>query len=241
MPHSSCPRLLISVRSAAEAATALAAGADILDVKEPSRGSLGMASPDVITQIVAVSGGRVPVSVALGEWRDRSELPDFTGVTWAKLGFRDARGHEGAIPSVWRELATSLSTTTLIPVAYADYRRVAAPPFETILEWSCLNARRGDGLRGILIDTAVKDGHGLFSWYSPSQLGAFRESCAAAGLFLALAGSLAREDVRRLVNEVAPDVIAVRGAACRGNRREAAIDGEAVIALKALMQATVPA
>ena len=35
------PGLLVSVRSAAEAATALAGGADLIDVKEPSRGPLG--------------------------------------------------------------------------------------------------------------------------------------------------------------------------------------------------------
>ena len=38
-------RLLVSVRSAAEAEVALGAGADLIDVKEPSRGSLGAADP----------------------------------------------------------------------------------------------------------------------------------------------------------------------------------------------------
>ncbi len=40
-------RLLVSVRSAAEAEIALSAGADLIDVKEPSRGSLGAADPAV--------------------------------------------------------------------------------------------------------------------------------------------------------------------------------------------------
>ena len=41
---SNSPGLLVSVRSAAEAITALEAGADVIDVKEPSRGALGAAS-----------------------------------------------------------------------------------------------------------------------------------------------------------------------------------------------------
>ena len=36
-------RLLVSVRSAAEAEIALHGGADLIDVKEPTRGSLGRA------------------------------------------------------------------------------------------------------------------------------------------------------------------------------------------------------
>ena len=36
--------LLVSVRSASEARVALAAGVDVIDVKEPNRGSLGAAS-----------------------------------------------------------------------------------------------------------------------------------------------------------------------------------------------------
>ena len=38
-------RLLVSVRSAAEARAALSGGADIIDAKEPSLGSLGAVGP----------------------------------------------------------------------------------------------------------------------------------------------------------------------------------------------------
>ena len=38
-------RLLVSVRSAAEVRPALAGGADIIDAKEPSLGSLGRGEP----------------------------------------------------------------------------------------------------------------------------------------------------------------------------------------------------
>jgi uncharacterized protein (UPF0264 family) len=40
-------RLLVSVANAAEARTALEGDADIIDVKDPSRGSLGMADASV--------------------------------------------------------------------------------------------------------------------------------------------------------------------------------------------------
>ncbi len=65
------PQLLVSVRNAAEAIAAVEGGADIIDVKEPNRGSLGCAAPAVIREIGAVVRGSLfsqrPLSVALGE------------------------------------------------------------------------------------------------------------------------------------------------------------------------------
>ena len=45
-------RLLVSVRSVEEAEAALAGGADLIDVKEPTRGSLGRADDAVIAAIL---------------------------------------------------------------------------------------------------------------------------------------------------------------------------------------------
>ena len=46
-------KLLVSVRSVAEARIALAGGVDLIDVKEPRRGSLGAADAGIIAEIVA--------------------------------------------------------------------------------------------------------------------------------------------------------------------------------------------
>ena len=62
--------LLVSVRSVAEAEIALAGGAAIIDVKEPSRGALGRADDTIIADIVRSVAGRAPVSAALGELID---------------------------------------------------------------------------------------------------------------------------------------------------------------------------
>lgn len=48
---STAPRLLVSVRSADEALAALCGGVDIIDVKEPFRGPLGMADDEVIRSV----------------------------------------------------------------------------------------------------------------------------------------------------------------------------------------------
>jgi hypothetical protein len=90
--------LLVSVRDVAEARLALAAGVDLLDVKEPRAGSLGAASNNVIHEVVRVVNGRVPTSAALGELVDfdldlARRLPD--ELIYAKLGLSGCRDLDG--------------------------------------------------------------------------------------------------------------------------------------------------
>ncbi len=81
------------MRSEAEARVACAGGCDILDVKEPSRGSLGMAPVDVLSQISArltSTPQAPPLSMALGElaeWPDDRPLPALPpGIAFLKVG-----------------------------------------------------------------------------------------------------------------------------------------------------------
>ena len=83
-------QLLVSVRTPDEAVAAVDGRADIIDVKEPTKGSLGRPSDAIVAAIGASVTDR-PVSIALGEladWRgsDAPDLPAFEGVRWAKIG-----------------------------------------------------------------------------------------------------------------------------------------------------------
>ena len=78
-------RLLVSVRSATEALSALAGGAAIIDVKEPSRGPLGRADDMVIRAVLAAAADRVPVSAACGELIE-PQTPAPHGLAFTKVG-----------------------------------------------------------------------------------------------------------------------------------------------------------
>lgn len=56
--------LLVSVRNAIEAQTAVAGGAQLIDVKEPFAGSLGAASVAQWQEVIDTCGDQVPLSVA---------------------------------------------------------------------------------------------------------------------------------------------------------------------------------
>lgn len=60
-------RFLVSVRDVAETETALAAGADIIDLKDPAKGALGALDPAAIASCVTRIAGRAEVSATVGD------------------------------------------------------------------------------------------------------------------------------------------------------------------------------
>ena len=73
------------------------------------------------------------------------------------------------------------------------------------------------GCRGLLIDTWSKEGPTLLDWLTADQLRQVRTLTRDAGLLLALAGSISSQHLS-LVVAIQPDIIAVRGAVCDGDR-----------------------
>ena len=206
--------LLVSVRSPQECTVALRSAVSVIDIKEPRHGSLGAADSDVVQQIVTAVGGRLPVSVALGELQDfqPDRFATLPAVDFLKIGLAGC----AALPcwrqrwqAAWHELP---EPSRRVAVAYADAELAKSPPWIEVLE-----AGQESGCRVLLVDTYDKSAGGLLDWVSRPQLQQLRELTHAAGLELALAGSLTRLQVVELL-EWQPDYIAVRSAACRGQR-----------------------
>lgn len=213
-------RLLVSVRSAEEAADAVSAGADLIDVKEPNAGSLGAATPEVVAEVMQAVAGRRPTSIALGElhhgiseWSAFAQrlapelLPQFV-----KFGLAGCAGRPG-IEGLWRAaLATLPLSVAPVAVLYADWSLAASPPRDWVLR--CAKQLR---CRALLVDTFDKRGPGLLGLWRLEELGRCVETARDAGLLVVLAGQVTAEQFEQLV-PLAPDFIAVRGAVCRGDR-----------------------
>src|SRR5262245_60324539 len=86
-------QLLVSARNAADAAAALAGGADIVDAKEPSEGALGAVTIEVLRDMLSTVDAARPVSAALGDAEDAEALERYVraraveGVAFVKIGF----------------------------------------------------------------------------------------------------------------------------------------------------------
>jgi uncharacterized protein (UPF0264 family) len=234
-------RLLVSVRSVDEVRAALAGGADIIDVKEPLRGALGAADPEVVKAIAAKVPSSIPVSVALGDPADTAVVQATVtrlaphreaGEVILKLGFAGATTEIEAEKRLRAaiDIASSGTAPTLVAVAYADWPHAGGPSPSAVVR---VAARAG--ARGVLLDTFIKDSGNLFSSISPRALPQWIEEARSLVLLVAVAGSLDAEGIVRLLSPL-PDVVGVRGAACHGGRL-GRVSAERVRALRLLVDA----
>jgi uncharacterized protein (UPF0264 family) len=233
-------KLLVSVVDADEARAAAAAGADIVDVKNPVEGSLGAPSPAVIAQVRAVVAADVPVSAAIG---DMPNLPGTaalaalgavrSGATFVKVGLWGVSTESEAVVLL-RTVREGAPGALVVAGAYADARRVTHAPLAPELLPRVAHAA---GVGVCLLDTAVKDGRGLLEWLSPDALVSLVHEAHAAGLQVALAGALRAENLP-VVAATGADIAGVRSAACGDDRRSGPLETARVRALRAACAAT---
>jgi len=206
------PKLLVSVRDAAEARAALQGGADLIDVKEPDRGPLGAADAATIDAVVA-EAQPVLTSAALGELGEGRSLagvahaPDF-----AKFGLAGCAADD-AWPLRWQRAILELPARTKpVAVGYADWSAAAAPPPAEIVA-----AARELSCAAILIDTHDKQAGTLLDCWTLDEIAQLLSAAREAQMLAVVAGGLTASDLAR-VAPLGPDYVGVRGAACRGGR-----------------------
>ena len=232
-------KLLVSVVDVAEARAAAAAGADIVDVKNPAEGSLGAPPPAVIASVRAAVPAELPVSAAIG---DMPNLPGTaalaalgaarSGATYVKVGLWGVSTEDEAV-ALLRAVREAVPDAVVVAAGYADAERVAHAPLAPELLPRVAHAA---GVEVCLVDTAVKDGRGLLEWLSPESLVA---EAHAVGLEVALAGALRAEDLP-IVRDAGADIAGVRSAACGDGRRSGPLDAARVRALVAATRERLP-
>ncbi|MEO8716366.1 MAG: (5-formylfuran-3-yl)methyl phosphate synthase [Acetobacteraceae bacterium] len=220
-------RMLASVTGPAEAEVALAGGADIIDLKDPSRGALGAVEARTVRETVEAIAGRSAVSAVTG---DLPMQPDYvlaaaremagTGVDYVKIGIFAGGDARGCI----RALASVAARTRLVAVLFAD----RAPDFSLL--GSLAEAR----FAGAMLDTQNKSNGRLLRHMDVPQLQHFVASCRSAGLMAGLAGSLEAPDIPRLL-VLDPDLLGFRGALCGPGGRTAGLDLGRVEVIRALI------
>lgn len=217
--NSQTTNLLVSVRSAEEARAALDGGADVIDVKEPSRGSLGAASPATIVSVIEEVDGAALVTAACGELTEyQAGTPLLKGLYAAKIGMAGTSSlTENERNALWANALTDFGLSHRVAVAYADYQASKSPSPELVVR-----AGAALGCRFFLIDTFDKS---LSLCDLVAKDTAFSEEidcslklATSHHMRLVIAGSVRQQDLRGVVSRWSPDYIAVRGAACDGSR-----------------------
>lgn len=211
-----CPRLLVSVRDAAEAQTAAECSVDLIDVKEPANGPLGAPAPAVVASVADVVGSAQPISIALGELielppRLDHAPPHLASVEFAKIGLAGA----GGVRRWWVDWEQAWSSfpahLSRVGVIYVDWQAARAPDPRT-----ALRVFLDGGCRAVLFDTFQKGGRSLLD-HGSGDLAEWIDAARTAAPLLVLAGSLSTSRLE-LLRPYAPEYVAIRGAACEGGR-----------------------
>lgn len=219
--------MLASVTNPAEAEAVWAGGADIIDLKDPTKGALGALDVRVVADIVRAVAKRKPVSAAAG---DAFAAPEAavdavttmiaTGVDYVKVGFSSDQAGARCI----RALASMTGDVKLVGVLFADR--------EPDLDLLRLMAKQG--FIGAMLDTAAKGDGRLLDHMDVAALVQFVDQCRANGLMAGLAGSLEPPDVPRLL-PLRPNYLGFRGSLCHGRSRNGSIDPASVRMIRELI------
>jgi hypothetical protein len=218
--------LLVSVRSADEVASALAGGADLIDVKEPAKGPLAPAEAEVVAAVIDEVDGTVPVSAALGEWSPNAiteahwhlELP-LQYVKWGLAGYSATPGWGEDLLDTRRELPIGME---MVAVAYADWERAKSVSPAEVAKFA-----KRFRFKAFLLDTWGKDGKTLLDFMTPREVAELVDGLKRVYTTVAIGGSLRPEQVKQLKG-VNPDYFAVRTSACAGGKRDGVIDSARV-------------
>lgn len=219
------PAFLASVTSTSEACEAFAAGADVIDCKDPGSGALGRLDPAEIVAIVDAVSALAPVSATIG---DRFDTPEAavrsaeevaaTGVAIVKCGFF---GELNDVAIAQALSSARLGRAHLFGVLMAD----RAGDFSIVAHL----ARAG--FIGVMLDTADKSRGSLRTILNESRIQAFLAAARSCKLAAGLAGSLREADIAPLV-ALHPDILGFRGALCEGGRT-AVLSEERVVRVRA--------
>lgn len=228
-------KLLISVTCVEEALEAFKGGADIIDVKNPSEGSLGGHYPWIVKE-VRKAIPQVEVSAAVG---DSPYLPGFVslacygltlcGVDYVKIGIYGPKNLNEALKlagASCKAVKIANKKAKVVLTGYADYREVKCLNPAAIPEVAYkVNADV------VMIDTKIKNGLKTLHYLKLNELKEFINKAHSYGLKAALAGSLRLEDIK-VARDIEADIVGFRSAACRGNRVNGRVSSELVYELK---------
>ena len=220
--------MLASVATIEEARTVLAAGVDIIDLKNPANGVLGAVDHDVARRVVEHVAQRKLVSATIGDLPMQPGLiaqaiaqMSATGVDIVKVGI-----FSGNLPGEFLKIIEkqAQSGIKIVLVMFAD---LSFQPLD-------IEKLADTGVMGIMLDTANKESGSLRTILDDNQLMLFVKQVQDIGLMAGLAGSLRLDDISPLL-ALKPDYLGFRGALCQELQRVAMIDALAVRRIRSMI------
>ena len=227
-------RILASVRDRDEALDALAAGADLIDLKEPAAGALGAVAPEAVARAVEAVAGRRPVSATIGDMAFDADtvVPAVErvagcGVDYVKIGLYESRGAQACLAA-------------LAPLAASGVRLVGVFLADRDPERPGLDELAAAGFAGAMLDTADKGAGPLTQVLAMADIARFVAGCRRHRLLCGLAGSLGAAEAAALA-PLGPDYLGFRGALCGGGDRSGRFEASRLERIRRQLAGAAPA
>ena len=188
---------LASVQSIEEAKTLIPSLPDILDIKNPLEGALGALDITTVASIVGLVSKQCQTSATIGDLPMKAELINpaleamaASGVDYVKVGIFPDQELIDCIRSMTSTIIRL--SVPVIAVLFAD----KMPSQKVIYQLKI------SGFKGVMIDTAIKDGRHLLEHWG----------------LCGLAGALRYEDIGEL-QSLGADYLGFRSALCKNQER----------------------
>lgn len=227
-------KLLVSPQSLEEALECFRGGADIIDVKNPSEGSLGGNFPWVIRRIRKAIPIHIPISATVGDVPNKPGTVSlaalgaaFSGASFVKVGLAGASTEPEGIAimkAVKRTIDEYQLPTLVVAAGYADGEK-----FGSISPLLIPKIAQKAQCDFAMIDTFNKRSkQAIFDILSMEDLKAFVKQAHKNQIRTALGGSIQKKHIR-LLNDLKPEIIGIRGAVCnQGDRLNGRIKAELI-------------
>lgn len=217
-------KLLVSVKSVDEVEAVVEGGADIVDVKDPETGSLGLPDLDVVKYVVSKvrSSWDKEVSIALGDINKYDRMLKYVvfvgcalGADYVKIGLAtNSFDMATKIAKEAKDVVSSFKKTSLVVVGYADYAYV-----NTLEPLKVIDIATKVEADGVMIDTLRKNGLSTFDLLSINYIHTFVEKAHSQDFITAIAGGIKIFHLS-LCAKLGFDVVGVRGSVCAGGRSD---------------------
>lgn len=219
---------LASIQSVEEAETLLPILPSILDMKNPAQGALGAMAVEDIQQVVSMVGDRCLTSATVGDLPMQADViaekisqVAKTGVDYVKVGIFPDQQLDKCIYKL--ALTIKKESLPVIAVMFSD----------NMPKQDIINDLQQAGFKGVMIDTAFKNGKTLLDHWSHQQLENFVKQVKQQELLCGLAGALRVDDVPML-KQFDAHYLGFRSALCENSIRQQAISSNLARELREL-------
>lgn len=220
-------QLLISVKNVDEALLALHAGADVIDLKEPSNGALSALDIDTCLEISNELNGRSIISAAVGEQH----------LCMADLVTAILNYHQIGVDII-KFVASELFTdekfeAEILKLSSSGIKMVAVFFADESLNLQWLKPVKNAGFFGVMLDTKNKYKN-LLQVLTKDDLQLFTQNCQQYDLKCGFAGSLRPQHIDFLM-QFNPTYLGFRGGVCKDFIRSSVLSRQSVLEAKKLL------